>query len=61
MFRSNQMNRIFHIYHNLNCKSKYVIYLLECIKCNRQYFGKPETELTLDLVTTEKMYGNQML
>ena len=29
-FRSNQMNRILHICHNLNCKSKYVIYLLEC-------------------------------
>ena len=28
-FRSNQTNRIFHIYHNLNCKSKYVIYLLD--------------------------------
>ena len=35
MFRSNQMNRICQIYHNLNCKSKYV--------------------------TTERMYGNQML
>ena len=27
-FRSNQTNRIFQIYHNVNCKSKYVIYLL---------------------------------
>ena len=32
-FRSNQTNRIFQIYHNLNCKSRYVIYLLECTKC----------------------------
>ena len=32
-FRSNQTNRIFPIHHNLNCKSKYVIYLLECTKC----------------------------
>ena len=31
-FRSNKTNRIFHIYHNLNIKSKYVIYLLECTK-----------------------------
>ena len=54
MFRSNQMNRIFHIYHNLNCKSKYVIYLLECIKCNRQYFGKPETEFNIRLSNHRK-------
>ena len=32
-FRSNQTNRILQIYHNLNSKSKYVIYLLECTKC----------------------------
>ena len=32
-FRSNEMKRIFQIYHNLNCKSKYAIYLLECTKC----------------------------
>ena len=43
-FRSNQTNRIFHIYHNLNCKSKYVIYLLECTKCKIQYVEKAETE-----------------
>ena len=35
-FRSNQTNRIFQIYHNLNCKSKYVIYLLESTKCKIQ-------------------------
>ena len=46
-FRSNQTNRIFHIYHNLNCKSKYVIYLLECTKCKIQYVGKAETEFNI--------------
>ena len=49
MFRSNQANRIFHIYHNLNCKSKYVIYLLECTKCKIQYVGKAETEFNIRL------------
>ena len=49
MFRSNQMNRIFQIYHNLNCKSKYVIYLLECTKCKIQYVGKAETEFNIRL------------
>ena len=48
-FRSNQTNRIFHIYHNLNCKSKYVIYLLECTKCKIQYVGKAETEFNIRL------------
>ena len=48
-FRSNQTKRIFHIYHNLNCKSKYVIYLLECTKCKIQYVGKAETEFNIRL------------
>ena len=60
-FRSNQTNRIFQIYHNLNCKSKYVIYLLEYAKCKIQYVGKAETEFSFNSITTERMYGNQML
>ena len=48
-FRSNQTNKIFQIYHNLNCKSKYVIYLLECTKCKIQYVGKAETEFNIRL------------
>ena len=48
-FRSNQTNRIFQIYHNLNCKSKYVIYLLECTKCEIQYVEKSETEFSIRL------------
>ena len=48
-FRSNQTNRIFQIYHNLNCKSQYVIYLLECTKSKIQYVGKAETEFNIRL------------
>ena len=48
-FRSNQTNRLSQIYHNLNCKSKYVIYLLECIKYKIQYVGKAETEFNIRL------------
>ena len=48
-FRSSQTNRIFQIYHNLNCKSKYAIYLLECTKCKIQYVGKSETEFNIRL------------
>ena len=60
-FKSSQTNRIFQIYHNLNNKSKYVIYLLECTKCKTQYVVKAETEFILDLITTERIYRNQML
>ena len=45
--RSNQTNRIFQIYHNLNCKSKYAIYLLGYTKCKIQYVGKAETEFSI--------------
>ena len=48
-FRSNQTNRIFHFYHNLNCKSKYVIYLRECT-----YIGKAETEFNIRLNSHRK-------
>ena len=53
-FRSNQTNRIFRIYHNLNCKSKYVIYLLDCTKYKLQYVGKAETEFNIRLNNHQK-------
>ena len=54
LFKSNQKNRIFQIYHNLNCKSTYVIYLLECTKCKIQYVGKTETEFNIRLNNHQK-------
>ena len=39
-FRSQQTGRIFTIFHQVNCKSDFVIYLLECKKCHIQYVGK---------------------
>ena len=48
-FRTNQRNKIFQAFQNLNCKSKYVIYLLECTKCKIQYVGKAETEFNIRL------------
>ena len=53
-FRSNQMNKIFQIYHSLNCKSKYAIYLLECTKCKIHYVGKAETEFNIRLNNHQK-------
>ena len=55
-FRSNQTNRIFQIYHNLNCKSKYVIYLLECTKCKIQYVRKTQTEFNIRLTNRKDVW-----
>ena len=40
MFQSNQNKRTYTIYHNVNYKSKYTIYLMEYAKCKLQYVGK---------------------
>ena len=42
-FRSTVTHKIFKIYNKLNCKSKYLIDLPECVLCNKQYTGKSET------------------
>ena len=42
-FISQQTKRKFKIYHKVKCKSEYVIYLMECTLCNKQYIGKAET------------------
>ena len=52
-FKSNQTNKTFKIYHRVNCKSSFVIYLLEYYICNIQYAGKHHS--TLGSITTEKM------
>ena len=41
--------RQFKIFHTVNCKSKYVIYLLECQICKIQYVGKTETPFNVRL------------
>ena len=37
------------IFHNVNCASNYVIYLMECILYNKQYVGKTETNFNIRL------------
>ena len=39
----------FKIYHKVNCESEYVIYLMECIICNKQYVGKAENGFNIRL------------
>ena len=48
-FRSQQNEQIFTFFHQANCKSNFVIYLLECKKCHIQYVGKAETDFNLRL------------
>ena len=48
-FRSQQNGRIFTIFHQVSCKSDFLIYLLECQKCHIQYVGKTETDFNLRL------------
>ena len=54
------MNRIFHIYHNLNCKSiSITCWNAPNVKCNT--LENQKLNSTLDLIATENMYRNQML
>ena len=46
-FHSNQRNKSYQIFHDVNCKSELVIYLMECTKCRLQYIGKSETKLNI--------------
>ena len=47
-FTNRKTGKTFNIYHNLNCKSHNVIYLIECTLCNnKQYIGKSETPSNL--------------
>ena len=46
-FKSNVTKEKFKIHHRVNCRSKFVIYLLECILCKIQYVGKSEWPLNI--------------
>ena len=48
-FKSNQTKKTFTIYHRVNRKSNFFIYLLECYICNIQYFGKSVTPFNIRL------------
>ena len=48
-FTSQQTKRKFKIHHKVNCKSEYIIYLMECMLCNKQYVGKAETAFNIRL------------
>ena len=48
VFKNRHNNKEYKILHRVNCKSKNVIYLLECMKCKaRAYVGKSEIPMNL--------------
>ena len=47
-FINKKTGKRFYLLHNLNCKSKYLIYLIKCTLCNfKPYIGKFETPSNL--------------
>ena len=44
-FRSNVTGKEYHIFHECNCQSRNIIYLMECSLCKLQYIGKTQTQL----------------
>ena len=48
-FSSRTVKRDYKILHNVNCSSNWVIYLVDCMKCKKQYVGKSKTTLNLRL------------
>ena len=55
---SNASGETFKIYHRVNCKISFVIYLLECYICNIQYVGKSETPFNISLNSHRKDVKN---
>ena len=48
-FYQRNNDRIFRLFHCVNCQSSWVIYIIECNICNLQYIGKSETAFNLRL------------
>ena len=48
-FKSNVTQRKYKIYNKTTCKSSWLIYLMECTLCKKQYIGKSETPFNLRL------------
>ena len=57
-FRSYQTQQLYTIFHKLNCKSKFIIYLMECASCRVQYVGKAETAFNIRLNNHRKDVNN---
>ena len=58
-FRSTVTHKTFKIFNELNCKSKYLMYLMKCVLCNKQYTGTSETAFNLRLNSHRKDVNKQ--
>ena len=45
VFKSNYTGLSYKIRHHLTCKSRYVVYLITCEHCGKQYTGKTTTAM----------------
>ena len=57
-FRSYQTQQLYTIFHKLNCKSKFIIHLMECAFCKVQYVGKAEIAFNIRLNNLRKNVNN---
>ena len=57
-FTSTTTNRTFHITDYIDCKSDWIIYLITCTSCQKQYIGKTETTLYTRLNNTRSEIRN---
>ena len=48
-FKSQQSSKSYTIFHEINCSSAYVTYLMECTLYKKQYVGKSETSFNIRL------------
>ena len=58
-FTSYRTGETFKIFHQLNCKSSHLIYLLQCRICQLQYVGKSETSFNIRLNNHRKDSKNK--
>ena len=58
-FKSGVTQKTYHIFHDLNCKSRLLVYLMECRICGIQYIGKSETEFNIRLNNHRKDVNRQ--
>ena len=48
-FKSHHTKKIYKIFHNVNCTSSWVIYLMEWVLFNKQFVGKAEISVNIRL------------
>ena len=55
-FKSQQTNKLYTIFDEVNCSSAYGVYLMECTLCKKQHVGKLETSFNIRLNNHAKTF-----